>query len=73
MYKMNSLTAPVEPMLVELLKRFPHPVHQEKILSQIISYLLITKDDLIKALKYIPMLLSLKHITCVLSLQVSGV
>lgn len=70
---MNPSAAPVEQILVGMLKTFPHPIHQEKILSQIISYLLVTEDDLIGALKYIPMLLSLKNITCIYSLQVSKI
>lgn len=57
-------------MMVDLLKSFPHPVHQEKLLSQIISYLLLTKNDLKQALKYIPMLLSIKNVTCIYSIQV---
>lgn len=57
-------------MMVDLLKTFPHPVHQEKLLSQTISYLLLTKNDLLRALKYIPMLLSIKNVTCIYSIQV---
>jgi len=57
--------------MVDLLKTFPHPVHQEKLLSQIISYLLLTKNDLIRALKYIPMLLCIKNVTSIYSLQVN--
>lgn len=58
-------------MLVDLLKTFPHPVHQEKLLSQIVSYLILTKNDLIRALEYIPMLLNIKNVTCVYSLLVN--
>ncbi|KAF0762900.1 Uncharacterized protein FWK35_00020951 [Aphis craccivora] len=67
-FKINPETAPVEQMLVDLLKTFPHPVHQEKLLSQIVSYLILTKNDLIRALEYIPMLLNIKNVTCVYSL-----
>ncbi|XP_025203134.1 uncharacterized protein LOC112600180 [Melanaphis sacchari] len=67
-FKINAETAPVEQMLVDLLKTFPHPVHQEKLLSQIVSYLILTKNDLIQALKYIPMLLNIKNVTCIYSL-----
>jgi len=70
-FKINAETAPVEEMLVELLKRFPHPVRQEKILSHIVSYLILTQNDLMRALKYIPILLSIKNETCVYSLQVN--
>lgn len=63
--------APVEEMMIDLLKSFSHPVHQEKILSQVVSYLMITKNDLIQALKYVPMLLSIKNVTCIYSLQVN--
>ncbi|KAE9544722.1 hypothetical protein AGLY_000264 [Aphis glycines] len=68
-FKINPETAPVEQMLVDLLKTFPHPVHQEKLLSQIVSYLILTKNDLIRALEYIPMLLNIKNVTCVYSLM----
>lgn len=68
---MNPETAPVEEMLVDMLKTFSHPVHREKIISQIISYLIITKNDLIQALKYVPMLLSITNLTCIYSLQVN--
>lgn len=72
LFKIDLDTAPVEQMLVEMLKTFHHPVHREKIISQIISYLIMIKKDLIQALKYVPMLLSLKHVTCIYSLQVSN-
>ncbi|XP_026813262.1 uncharacterized protein LOC113553894 [Rhopalosiphum maidis] len=68
-FKINANTAPVEQMLVDLLKTFTHPVHQEKLLSQIISYLILTKNDLISALKYIPTLLNIKNVTCIYSLM----
>lgn len=68
---MNEKTAPVEQMVADMLKTFTHPVHREKLISQIISYLIFTKNDLIRALKYIPMLLSIKNVTCVYSLQVN--
>lgn len=71
-YKMDPDTAPVEQMLVGMLETFTHPVRQEKILSQIVSYLIITKKDFIQALKYVPKLLSIKNITCVYSLQVNN-
>jgi len=58
-------------MMADLLKSFPHPVHQEKLLSQIISYLLLTKNDLIRALKYIPMLFGIKNVTSIYSIQVN--
>lgn len=67
---MDENTDQVEPMLVDMLKTFPHPVYQEKILSQIISYLMY-KNNLIQALKYVPKLLSFKSIACVNSLQVN--
>ncbi|XP_060877932.1 uncharacterized protein LOC132950465 [Metopolophium dirhodum] len=68
-FKINPKTAPIEQMMVDLLKSFPHPVHQEKILSQIISYLLLTENDIIRALKYIPMLFSIKNVTSIYSIQ----
>jgi hypothetical protein len=68
---MNPNTAPVEQMMVDMLKTFTHPVHREKILSQVVSYLIVTKNNLIQALKYIPILLSFKNVTCVYSLQVT--
>lgn len=58
-------------MLVDMLKSFPHPVHQEKIISQIVSYLMLTKYDVMRALKYIPMLLSSTNVICAYSLQVN--
>lgn len=70
LYLKNPNTAPVESMMVDMLKTFTHPVHREKILSQVVSYLIVTKNDLIQALKYVPILLSFKHVTCVYSLQV---
>lgn len=63
--------APVEEMMIDLLKSFSHPVHREKILSQVVSYLMITKNNLIQALKYVPTLLSIKNVTCIYSLQVN--
>ncbi|VVC25425.1 Tetratricopeptide-like helical domain [Cinara cedri] len=72
-FKMNPETPIVEPMLVDLLKVFPHPVHREKILSLIVSYLILTKDDIIQALKYIPALLNIKNPTCVYSLMTHSV
>uniref|UniRef100_A0A2S2PXU8 Uncharacterized protein n=1 Tax=Sipha flava TaxID=143950 RepID=A0A2S2PXU8_9HEMI len=69
LYLMNPNTAPVEQMMVDMLKTFTHPVHREKILSQVVSYLIVTKNNLIQALKYIPILLSFKNVTCVYSLQ----
>lgn len=68
---MDEKTAPVEQMLVDMLKTFTHPVHQEKLISQIVSYLILTKNDLVQALQYIPKLLSIKNVTCVYSLQVN--
>lgn len=72
LYLMNPDTTPVEEMLVGMLKTFPHAVHQEKILSQIVSYLIMTKKDLIQALKYVPSLLNIKSVTCLYSLQVNN-
>jgi len=68
---MNEKTAPVEQMLVEMLKNFSHPVHREKLISQIVSYLIVTNNDVIRALKYIKMLLNIKNVTCVYSLLVN--
>jgi len=68
---MNEKTAPVEQMLVEMLKNFSHPVHQEKLISQIVSYLIVTNNKIIQALKYIKMLLNIKNVTCVYSLLVN--
>lgn len=63
-------TVPVEKILVDMLKKFPHPVHQQKILSQIVSFKVITQRDIIGALKYIKMLLSIKNVASVNNLQV---
>lgn len=60
-------------MLVGLLKTFTHPVYQEKILSQILSYLILTRNDLIRALKYIPKLFTFRYSTCVYSMQVTEI
>lgn len=68
---MDPETAKVEQMLVDMVKKFPHPVHREKILSQIVSYLILTKRDIIQALKYIPSLLNIKDLTSIYSLQVN--
>jgi len=71
LYRIDPDTTLVEPLLVDMLKSFPHPVQQEKILSQIVSYLMLTKNDLIQALRYVPILLSLKHVSCMYNLQVN--
>jgi len=71
LYRMNPDTTQIEPLLVDMLKSFLYPVHQEKILSLIVSYLLLTKNDLIQTLKYVPKLLSLKNVTCIYNLLVS--
>lgn len=58
-------------MLVDMLKKFPHPIQREKILSQIVSYFIVTKKDIISALKYIPTLLNIKDSTSIFSMQVN--
>lgn len=66
-----AVHVPVEQILVDMLKKFPHPVHQQKILSQIVSYKIITKRDIIGTLKYVKMLLNIKNIDCVNNLLVN--
>lgn len=70
LYRIDPNTTQVEPLLVDMLKSFSHYIHQEKILSQLVSYLMITKNDLFQALKYVPKLLNLKNVTCIRNLQV---
>lgn len=68
---MKCNPVPVEEILVDMLEKFPHPVHQGKILSQLISYKVITKRNIIGALEYIQKLLNIKNISCMNNLKVN--
>ncbi|XP_050435571.1 uncharacterized protein LOC126842576 [Adelges cooleyi] len=69
LFKIDPETAPVEKMMSKFLDIFSHPIQQEKLLSQIISYLIITKDDIVKSLPYISMLFIYKDAMCLQSLK----